>query len=218
MGRQEQKQARDMSQDSYNTQKAWSADDRNIRAEGRAKLMPGIDSMVNDPGYSQNYQDRLSKYTADDGYSPQEQSAISQETTGATNTIFGKARDAAQLRQARTGNSAGFAGMMGEMTRDEAKQQSSNTNRNMIAFADEKRRRGGQNLQAIQGSEDERQRRKEGGLQLMSNLYGVDTGAFTAGRGGTNAPLSNYTDLANQKGAGDKLQNVAMKWLSPMGG
>jgi hypothetical protein len=67
--------------------------------------------------------------------------------------------------------------------------------------------------------EDEAQRRQEQGVNLMSRLYDIDTGAFTSGRGQANAPLENYTNLANQKGFGSKLQDaglqIASNWLSP---
>jgi hypothetical protein len=181
--------------------------------------MPRATALADDTGYSEQLKQRLEGVTRNEGYSPEEESAITQDTTGAVSSAFGKAREGMGRRVAATGNSAGFGGATAELAREEAKALGSSTRQNKLAFAGEKRSRSLQNYGLLQGAEDEAQRRQEQGTNLLARLYGIDTGAFTSGRGAANEPLQNYTNLANQQGFGSKLQNmglnVAQSWLSP---
>jgi len=182
MGRKEQKVARDMSQEAFNTQTAYTKEDRAVRSKGRELVQPKAEGLATSQGYS-----------------PEEQAALIAETTGVASSAYGKASDQLTRRAARTHNTAGLAGSRAEMARTEAQGQASTARQNRLAMADEK------------------QRRNEQGINLLARLYDVDTGAFTAGRGGANASLENYTNLANQKGFGDKMQNVAAAWMMPHG-
>jgi len=219
MGRREQAQAREMSQQLFETQKQYTAEERAMRAEGRGLVLPQAQRLAGSGGYSEALKAQAGRVTGAEGYSPQEEAAAIAETTGVASSAFGKARDELTRRAARTGNTAGLAGTRGEMARQEAQVQASTARQNRLGFADERRRRMLQNLQINQGVESEQQRQQEQGINLLARLYGIDTGAFTAGRGEANAPLQNYTNLANQKGFGAGLQqmglNVAENWLSP---
>ncbi len=133
------------------------------------------------------------------GYSPEEQAALQAETIGVASSAYGKAADQLTRRAARTHNTAGLAGTREELARDEARTQASTARQNRLAIADEK------------------ERRQEQGMNLLASLYGIDTGASTAGRSAALGGLENYTGLANQKGFGSKLQDVALQWLMPHG-
>lgn len=91
------------------------------------------------------------------GYSPEEQSAITQESLGSVGNTFDAYRDRATNRVARTGNTAGYGSMLSEMAREEGRTKGGVTRQNMISFADEK------------------QRRRFAGLQGLAQMFGVDT-------------------------------------------
>lgn len=173
-----------MSQELFNTQKEYTAQDRATREQGRQLVQPLAQGLASSQGYS-----------------PEEQAALTAETTGVASSAYGKAADQLSRRVSRTHNTAGYAGARAELAREEAKQQASTTRQNRLAISDEK------------------QRRNEQGINLLARLYDIDTGAFTSGRGGANASLENYTNLANQKGFGSKLQDfgldVVSQWLTP---
>lgn len=208
-----------MSQKAYDTQTQYTSEDRATRTEGRNLVRPQAEKLAGSTGYSDQFKAQAGRVTANEGYSPEEEAAVTAETTGVASSAFGKARDELTRRSARTKNTAGLAGSRAQMARDEAQVQASTARQNRLGFADERRRRMTQNLGINQGMEDEAQRRQEQGVNLMSRLYDIDTGAFTSGRGQANAPLENYTNLANQKGFGSKLQDaglqIASNWLSP---
>ena len=91
------------------------------------------------------------------GYSPEEQSAITQESLGSVGNTFDAYRDRATNRVARTGNTAGYGSLLSEMAREEGRQKGSVTRQNMISFADEK------------------QRRRFAGLMGLAQMFGIDT-------------------------------------------
>lgn len=91
------------------------------------------------------------------GYSPEEQSAITQESLGAVGNTFDAYRDRATNRVARTGNTAGYGSLLSEMAREEGRQKGSVTRQNMIGFADEK------------------QQRKMAGLAGLAQMFGINT-------------------------------------------
>lgn len=210
MGRKEQQQARDQSQELFKFQMDTSREELATKRQGREAVMPRATSLADNTGYSQQLRDRLERVTRNEGYSPEEESAITQDTTGAVSSAFGKAREGMGRRVAATGNSAGYGGASAELAREEAKSLGSSTRQNKLAFAEERRNRSVQNYGLNQQAEDEQQRRQESGTNLLARLYGIDTGAFTAGRSEANAPLENYTNLANQKGFGSKLQDFGL--------
>lgn len=196
MGRREQAEARQQSDTLYNLGVANARSTGDVASAGAKRLSEST-------GYSPEYKARLAEATASKGYSPGEESAISQETEGAASSAYDQARDAANLRLARTRNSAGFGAMNAELAREKAKDISSITNRNMLAFADERRKRSIENLGLTRQAEDEQQRRQEEGLGLSASLYGTSLGGAEGG-------LGYKTNLANQKGFGSKLQDAAL--------
>lgn len=167
-----------MSQNLFNWQRGVSEEERGVKREARAEIAPRAEALAESTGYS-----------------PEEQSALFQETMGPAASAFGKAREALGRRVARTRNTAGYAGGMAELAREEAKTQAEAGRRTRLAIA------------------DEQQRRREQGINLLARLYGEDVGAFTAGRRAAEGPLAEYANLANQKGFGSKLQDASLRWL-----
>lgn len=123
----------------YNQNQALEGSTQNSRLQESGSLFPQYESMLNS------------------GYSPQEQSAISQQSVNGIKSSYDSARAAGANRLARTGNSAGYGSFMGSLAGQEGRDVGSQTQNNQIAFANEK------------------QRRKEAGLQGIAGLYGIDT-------------------------------------------
>jgi hypothetical protein len=108
--------------------------------EDRQLMMPGIQDLLTSQGYS-----------------PEEQSAITQQGMGSARTVFDALGESAANRVARTNNSAGYGALTSELGREEAQNLAQQARQNQIAFANEK------------------QRRRLAGLQAIGQTYGIDT-------------------------------------------
>lgn len=117
------------------------------RAEGRSRLLPQYENLLNQ------------------GYSPEEQAAITGQSMGALGNVYDSLRQGAANRLARTRNSAGYGENLDEMARQEGRDKSGLAQQNQIAFA------------------NEQQNRRLEGLQGIASLYGVDTNLLARGLG-----------------------------------
>src|SRR3984957_7933743 len=88
--------------------------------QGRSARMPPITSLLNSPGYT-----------------PQQQSAITQQSMGAANTAFDALRQRATNRAAATNNSAGSNDLDAQLGRQQAQTDASQAQQNQIAFANQ---------------------------------------------------------------------------------
>ncbi|HXX20801.1 MAG TPA: hypothetical protein VEJ46_15460 [Candidatus Acidoferrum sp.] len=108
--------------------------------QDRSLMMPTIQSLLTSPGFT-----------------PQQQSDITQQSLGAANTAFDALRQRAANRSAATNNSAGFGDLMAQLGREQAQTDASQTQQNQIAFAN-------------------RQRQDQlAGLSALGQTYGIDT-------------------------------------------
>ncbi|HEY6466080.1 MAG TPA: hypothetical protein VIY69_08820 [Candidatus Acidoferrales bacterium] len=108
--------------------------------QDRSLLMPTVNSLLTSPGFS-----------------PQQQSDITQQSLGAANTAFDALRERAANRTAATGNSAGYSDLLSQLGREQAQTDASQAQQNQIAFAN-------------------RQRQDQlAGLNALGQTYGVDT-------------------------------------------
>jgi hypothetical protein len=108
--------------------------------QDRSAMMPTITSLLNSQGYT-----------------PQQQSAITQQSMGAANTAFDALRERAANRVAATNNSAGYGDLTAQLGREQAQTDASQAQQNQIAFANQKLK---ENL---------------AGLSALGQTYGVDT-------------------------------------------
>ena len=99
------------------------------------------------------------------GYTPQEQAAITGQSQGAVNSAFDALRQSAANRLAQTRDSAGYGDLLDDLGRAQAQQSSSTAQQNQIQFAQQQQ----QNMLR--------------GLQGIASLYGVDTGLLASGLG-----------------------------------
>jgi len=114
----------------------------------------------------------------DEGYSPEQESAMAGEYGEALGNVFDVQRQAAGRRVAQTRNTAGYYGAMGEVGREEGRQRAS----------------GARQLKLIMA--DERQRRRLEGLQGLGGIYGTETGAMGTTQGATGQLLGTKAQLA----------------------
>jgi hypothetical protein len=106
----------------------------------RSLLMPTIQSLLASPGFT-----------------PQQQSAITQQSLGAANTAFDALRQRAANRLAATNNTAGYGDLLAQLGREQAQTDASQAQQNQIAFAN-------------------RQLQEHlAGLNALGQTYGIDT-------------------------------------------
>ena len=108
--------------------------------QDRSLLMPTIQSLLNSQGYT-----------------PQQQSAITQQSLGAANTAFDALRQRAANRLAATNNTAGYGDTIAQLGREQAQTDASQTQQNQIAFA------------------NQQLKEQLAGLNALGQTYGIDT-------------------------------------------
>lgn len=109
-------------------------------AQDRSLMLPTIQDLLNSPGYS-----------------PAEQSAITQQSLGAANTAFDALRQRAATRLAATNDTAGAPELTAQLGREQAQTLASQAQQNQIAFA------------------NQRLRDQLAGLSALGQTYGIDT-------------------------------------------
>jgi hypothetical protein len=108
--------------------------------QDRSLILPTAESLLTSPGYT-----------------PQQQSAITQQSLGAANTAFDSLRQRAANRTAATNNSAGYGDTLAQLGREQAQTDASQAQQNQIAFANRQ-------LQT-----------QLAGLNALGQTYNVDT-------------------------------------------
>ena len=124
------------------------------------------------------YQQLLSQ-----GYTPQQQAAITGQSQGAVSSAFDALRQNAANRLAQTRNSAGYGETLDDLGRAQAQQSASTAQQNQIQFAGRQQ----QNLLA--------------GLQGLASLYGVDTGMLVSGLGQSGSLLNTRAGISSNGNA-----------------
>jgi len=108
--------------------------------QDRSLLMPTISSLLNSQGYT-----------------PQQQSALAQQSMGAANTAFDALRQRAANRMAATNNSAGYGDLLAQLGREQAQTDAGLAQQNELASAN-------------------RQLQEQlAGLNALGQTYGIDT-------------------------------------------
>jgi len=108
--------------------------------QDRSLLLPAIQGFLNSPGYT-----------------PAEQSAITQQSMGAANTAFDALRERAANRLAATNDTAGAPELTAQLGREQAQALANQAQQNQIAFA------------------NQRLKDQLAGLNALGQTYGIDT-------------------------------------------
>ena len=106
----------------------------------RSAMLPTIQSLLNSQGYT-----------------PQQQSAMTQQSMGAANTAFDSLRQRAANRQAATNDTAGYGDTLAQLGRQQAQTDASQAQQNQISFA------------------NQQLKEQLAGLNALGQTYGVDT-------------------------------------------
>jgi hypothetical protein len=106
----------------------------------RSQLMPTIQSLLNSQGYT-----------------PAQQSAITQQSMGAANTAFDALRERAANRAAATNDTAAAPELTAQLGREQAQTLASQAQQNQIAFA------------------NQQLKEQLAGLNALGQTYGIDT-------------------------------------------
>ena len=139
MSRAAQQQTRNLTDQQLAQQNNLISQSNQQGQQDRSLMLPSITSLLNSQGYT-----------------PQQQSAITQQSLGASNTAFDALRQRAANRAA-TNNSAGFGDLTAQLGREQAQTDASQAQQNQIAFANQKLK---ENL---------------AGLSALGQTYGIDT-------------------------------------------
>ena len=140
MSRGAQQTTRNLSDQQLAQQNQMMSQENQSDTQDRSLLMPTIQSLLNSQGYT-----------------PQQQSAITQQSMGAANTAFDALRERAANRTAATNNSAGYGDLTAQLGREQAQTDASQAQQNQIAFA------------------NQQLKEQLAGLSALGQTYGVDT-------------------------------------------
>lgn len=141
----------------------------------RQVLLPQIEGLLTSPGYT-----------------PAEQSAITQEGMGAARTAYDALRERAANRVAATNNPAGYAELDAQLGREEAQNLAEQARQNQIAFGNE----------AIA--------QRMAGLSALGQTYGIDTNLLGRAMGVPPELLSVREQASRGPGLGTFLGDVGL--------
>ncbi|MGA2902120.1 MAG: hypothetical protein ABSF40_17995 [Candidatus Acidiferrales bacterium] len=108
--------------------------------QDRSLLMPTIQSLLTSTGYT-----------------PQQQSDITQQSLGAANTAYDALRESAANHAAATNDTAGYGDLTAQLGREQAQTDASTAQQNQIAFA------------------NQAYKEQQAGLNALTQTYGIDT-------------------------------------------
>ena len=121
---------------------------------------------------------------ANPGYTPAQQSAITNNSMGALASTFGALAQSAANRVAQTNNSAGYNDMLDALAREQGQQTASLAQQNQLAFANKAQQN---QLTALQG---------------LSGLYGTNSSLLGRAMGIPGQLLGTQASIANAPGFG----------------
>jgi hypothetical protein len=136
------------------------------------------------------------KQLLNQGYTPEEQAAITGQTLGSLGTAYDALRQNAAERLAQTRNSAGYGEALDELGRQQTRDTAGVAQQNQIQFA------------------QQQQNNLLKGLQGIASLYGVDTGLLAQGLG---IPAQLLSDRARVSGGGSGSTFGALTGLGTAG-
>jgi hypothetical protein len=140
MSRGAQQTTRNLTDQQLAQQNQMISQENQSNTQDRSLLMPTITSLLNSQGFT-----------------PQQQSAITQQSLGASNTAFDALREKAANRTAATNNSAGDGDLTAQLGREQAQTDASQAQQNQVTFA------------------NQQLKEQLAGLSALGQTYGVDT-------------------------------------------
>jgi hypothetical protein len=179
MGRGAQQSTRNLTNQQLASQNQYIGQLQGQAQQENSLLLPSITGLLNSQGFT-----------------PAQQSAITQEGMGSARTAFDSLREMAGNRVAATNNAAGYGELTSQLGREEAQNLAQQARQNQIDFANEKL---GQNL---------------AGINALTNVYGIDTNLLSNAMRippellGVDASVSNGSSLYGLGGLGSLIGGV----------
>src|SRR5277367_311385 len=167
MSRGAQQTTRNLSDQQLAQQNQMISQENQSDTQDRSLLMPTIQNLLNSQGYT-----------------PAQQSAITQQSMGASNTAFDALRQRAANRQAATNNSAGYGDLTAQLGREQAQTDASQAAQNQVTFAN----------QAV--------KEQMAGLNALGQTYGIDTNLLGKAMGVPSELLSVRQKASQNSGSG----------------
>ena len=182
MSRGAQQTTRNLTDQQLAQQNQMTSQEGQSDAQDRSLLMPTIQSLLNSQGYT-----------------PQQQSAITQQSMGAANTAFNALQEKAANRVAATNNSAGYGDLTAQLGREQAQTDASQAQQNQVTFANQQLKEQLAGLSALGQTYGVDTNLLGKAMGVPSELLGVrqraSTGSSTAGLGGMLGLGSNIASL-----------------------
>jgi hypothetical protein len=140
MSRGAQRTTRQLTDQQLGQQDQMISQENQNASQDRSLMMPTIQGLLNSQGFT-----------------PAQQSAITQQSMGAANTAFDALRQRAANRAAATNDTAGFGDLTAQLGREQAQSLASQAQQNQIAFA------------------NQQLKEQLAGLNALGGTYGIDT-------------------------------------------
>ena len=172
MGRAAQQHTRNLTDQQLAQQNQLISQSNQQGMQDHSLLMPTINSLLTSQGYT-----------------PQQQSAITQQSMGAANTAFDALRERAANRMAATNNSAGYGDTLAQLGREQAQTDASQAQQNQISFA------------------NQQLKEQLAGLNALGQTYGIDTNLLGKAMG-VPAELLGVRQRASASSGGSGLGNM----------
>lgn len=166
MGRKGAKQQRQLARDEFEFQRGTSERQQKERTEARNLLMPEYQRLYDESfGYTPTgFTTKL--------FTDQEREGLVSTGVRSARLPYEEAQDAAGNRLSRTRNTAGYGALAAELARGKSRGVADVTRR---VTGDITAREAGTRFERNAYLEDERLKRRFGGLAGLSQLYGIDT-------------------------------------------
>jgi hypothetical protein len=183
MGRKGAKEQRNLARDEFNYQRKYLDEQRGERKAGKEQLMPEYMKLYEDSfKFSpEGFQRKL--------FSPKQRSNILSTGVRSARIPYENAMSEGKSRMARTGNTAGWGSLLSELTRGKSRSMADVTRR---AETDLTTRESEGEFNRMGWLEDERLKRRLGGLGGLAALFGIDTQLLASTAGGGNRALGSH--------------------------
>lgn len=166
MGRKGASQQRAMAKEEFEFQRGVTEEQRAERAAGKEQLMPEYLRLYDESfGYKpEGFQAKL--------FTPRQRERVLTSTISGARLPYEQIEDASRQRLARTRNPAGYGAVASELARGKSRSVADVTRRTEAGLSEK------ESMEEFRRSsylEDERLRRRLGGLGGLGSLFGIDT-------------------------------------------
>ena len=180
MGRKGAKEQRQLARDEHEYQKGITEEQRAERREARSTLMPEYQRL-----YDESFGYTPTGFTTKLFTDKEREGLLSTGIRGAR-LPYEAAEDVAEQRLSRTRNTAGYGALAAELARGKSRGVADVTRR---TTADITAREAGTRFERETYLEDERLKRRMGGLAGLAQLFGIDTQLLATQLGGSTRAL-----------------------------